>query len=100
GVVANHLPTAASRSYRRHIPRALPSPGPPDPTGAVLLPFRRRIRYLLTLRTSLRGGEYHDVQGRGVRQPSRQQAQLASPVKSGIHSGAIAAFPPARQEGN
>src|SRR5262249_15987711 len=42
----------------------------------------------------------HDVQARGVWQPSRQQAPHASPAQSGVHASAAAAFPPARQEGN
>ena len=40
--------------------------------------------------------ERHDVQARGVRQPSRQQAPYASSAESGIHSGAAADF---RQHG-
>src|SRR5215831_14476238 len=42
----------------------------------------------------------HDVQARGVWQPSRQQAPHASPAQSGVHASAAAAFPPARQEGD
>ena len=42
---------------------------------------------------SCRHGEHHDVQARGFRQPSRQQAPHASPAEPGVHASAAAELP-------
>src|SRR5262249_486612 len=50
GVVANHSPSPLEAN--RSIQQALPSTLDLSPDRSVSLPFRKRIRYLFTLRTS------------------------------------------------